>query len=496
MTTRLKFLIEFIVVLALCYFPLAYRIDALSIRQWDEARNAVHTVEMLQNHNYLVRTYQGVPETWEPKPPLLIWLQVISAKIFGLNELAIRFPVILACFMTVILLIIYFARFHNNRYIGYIAALVLVTSHGYIDRHIARTGDHDALLILLTTAIILHTYQLLISDKPRRSEFIGIAILFILAIYTKSAAIIMIIPGLFISVFVFKAGAGIFRNKWFYLSILLIILATGSYYIAREMIQPGYLKAVWEWELFPRYANTENRFDSGTFWYYANNIFKTRFTYWVWFLIPAVIILPFLIKDNGRKFFHFILLNTVILFIFLSSGSKGLWYDGPLFPFFAIIIAMFLHELFMNRLSLAASSKISERKKYWLKAISSVMLLALFVFPFYSIINKVSRSTEYPWDKEYFSMSYILRNPVVLESLPDPLKVVFEGYDAHLLFYVKAVNYNEKRERLISGNFSTVRPGDDIMISQQQVMDSITSRFNYRIISEHDPVKVIRILAP
>jgi len=347
---------------------------------------------------------------------------------------------------------------------------------------------------LFSTAIILHTYQLLISDRPRLSQFIGITLLFILAVYTKSAAIFIIIPGLFISVFIFKAGAKIFLNKWFYLSLLIFIIVTGSYYIARETIQHGYLKAVWEWELFPRYANTENRFDSGTFWYYFVNFFKTRYTYWIWFLIPANFLLPFLLKNNARRFFYFILLNEVMLFVILSCGSKGLWYDGPLFPIFAILNAMLLDELLIKRLSRASSGDLSDHRIYWRKAISYVCLLALFIFPYYSIIKKVSRSTEYPWDKEYFSMSYILRNQNMLESLPNPLKVVFEGYDAHLLFYIKAVNYMEKHERLMSGNFSTIKTGDDILISQQQVMDSITSRFNYRIIAEHDPVKVIRIL--
>lgn len=136
--------IELLLLFCICYFPLCFRIDALPVNQWDEARNAVNTVEMLQNHQYLVRYYAGEPETWETKPPLLIWLQVLSTKVFGINELALRFPVMMATFLTVALLVFFFHKNHQNRYLGYIASLILVTTDGYIDRHIARTGDHDA----------------------------------------------------------------------------------------------------------------------------------------------------------------------------------------------------------------------------------------------------------------------------------------------------------------------------------------------------------------
>jgi hypothetical protein len=246
---------------------------------------------------------------------------------------------------------------------------------------------------------------------------------------------------------------------------------------------------VWHWELFPRYANTENNFDSGIFWYYAINFFKLRYTYWIWFLLTSVIMLPFLLRGPLKSFYWYIVLNTGLIFIVLSFGSKGLWYDGPLFPLFAIIISVFIESV-LNKLM----DKVSNIQDWIIRWITVIILLAIMFIPYYAIIKKVTRTGEYPWDKEYFSMAYILRDSIMLESLPDPLKVVFEGYDAHLLFYVKAVNYQKKSERLVSGNFSTIRTGDDIIISQQQVMDSITARFNYRIIEEQEPVKVIRIL--
>lgn len=483
-------ILEFLVVIIACYFPLCYRIDALPINQWDEARNAVHTVEMLQNHNYLVRTYQGVAETWEPKPPLLIWLQLASSKIFGLNELAIRFPVMIATFLTVVMLILYFARFFNNRYIGYLSVLILVTSQGYIDRHIARTGDHDALLILITTAIILHFYILMHSGERMKSQFIGIAVLFVLGVFTKSIAVFFILPGLLFSCFAFGKAKKIFTNKWFYIALLIFIIPTAAYYISREIIQPGYLDAVWQWELFPRYANTENRFDSGTFWFYSENFFKSRYTFWIWFLMAAIIFLPFMLRHTARRFSLYLLLNTLILFIILSMGSKGLWYDGPLYPLFAIMIALFLDGI----LSIIRNISFKNiRIRRWLIGVLSFVLVILLTFPYNSILRKVSITKEYPWAREFYAMSYFLRDERALDTLPDPLKVVFEGYNAHLLFYAESRNYEAGRDRIQLTNLSGISAGDSILISQNHVMDSIRSHFNYEIIHDDGTVKEIRI---
>lgn len=262
---RLKFVIALILTIGLCYFPLCYKIDALSIRQWDESRNAVNALEMLHNHHFMVRYYDGMPENWETKPPLLIWLQVASMKVFGMNELAIRFPTLLATLATVFLLIFYFRR-DTPFYTGCIAALVLAASNGYIDRHIARTGDHDALLILFLLALIVLFFKYIKTAKPPNYLMPLMAFLFTLAVFTKSVAVLFIFPGLALNLFLFKSGKKLFKDPLFYFSAFTSLVVIGAYYVIREHLQPGYLSLVWH-EEFLRYTNPEGRFDSGTPWY-------------------------------------------------------------------------------------------------------------------------------------------------------------------------------------------------------------------------------------
>ncbi len=57
---------------------------------WDEINFAESAREMLVSGNYL-RVQIDFQPFWE-KPPLFFWLQVLSMKVFGVNEFAARFP--------------------------------------------------------------------------------------------------------------------------------------------------------------------------------------------------------------------------------------------------------------------------------------------------------------------------------------------------------------------------------------------------------------------
>ena len=57
---------------------------------WDEINFAEAAREMIVSKNYLTVQINYLP-FWE-KPPLFIWMQVLSMKIFGVNEMAARLP--------------------------------------------------------------------------------------------------------------------------------------------------------------------------------------------------------------------------------------------------------------------------------------------------------------------------------------------------------------------------------------------------------------------
>src|SRR5947207_2874623 len=57
--------------------------------------------EMIQSHQWLLPTNDGIPRL--QKPPLLYWLIIISFKLFGVNAAAARLPVALAVVASVAL---------------------------------------------------------------------------------------------------------------------------------------------------------------------------------------------------------------------------------------------------------------------------------------------------------------------------------------------------------------------------------------------------------
>ena len=72
---------------ALLFIPF---LGGVHLFDWDEINFAESAREMISSKDYLTVQINFIP-FWE-KPPLFIWMQVISMKLFGINEFAARFP--------------------------------------------------------------------------------------------------------------------------------------------------------------------------------------------------------------------------------------------------------------------------------------------------------------------------------------------------------------------------------------------------------------------
>ncbi|GAA4459223.1 ArnT family glycosyltransferase [Rurimicrobium arvi] len=73
-------------------------LGAVHLFDWDEINFAECAREMIVTKNYLRMQIDYQP--FFEKPPLFIWLQVLSMKLFGINEFAARFPNALAGMVT------------------------------------------------------------------------------------------------------------------------------------------------------------------------------------------------------------------------------------------------------------------------------------------------------------------------------------------------------------------------------------------------------------
>jgi len=153
---------------------------------WDESRLAVNALEMCENGNLLVTHFDGKPDMWNTKPPLVIWIQASFMKVFGYNKLALRLPSALAGLATVFLVFLFCKKNLSNEKLGYFASLVLITIPGYISNHVTRTGDYDSILTFFTTLSIFLIFIFSSKIKTENNRILYfIAFIFSLVVLTK-----------------------------------------------------------------------------------------------------------------------------------------------------------------------------------------------------------------------------------------------------------------------------------------------------------------------
>ncbi len=95
----------------LLFFPF---LGNVHLFDWDEINFAECAREMIRTRDYSLVQINFVP-FWE-KPPLFIWMQVISMKIFGINEYAARFPNAICGVVTLITLYRIGSKLYNDRF--------------------------------------------------------------------------------------------------------------------------------------------------------------------------------------------------------------------------------------------------------------------------------------------------------------------------------------------------------------------------------------------
>jgi 4-amino-4-deoxy-L-arabinose transferase-like glycosyltransferase len=183
-----------LLLVSLVGIPLFIHLEKLPIRIWDESRLAINAYEMYQSGNLLVTTFDGKPDMWNTKPPLMIWLQVLSMKIFGVRELSLRLPAALAGLFTVLFLFMFLKKRYAGFWPGFIASIILVTSYGYVNVHVTRTGDYDSLLVFCLTGCAFSFYNYFESGSLKQLRLSGLFLW--MGIMTKGIQGLLFMPGL------------------------------------------------------------------------------------------------------------------------------------------------------------------------------------------------------------------------------------------------------------------------------------------------------------
>lgn len=259
----------------------------------------------------------------------------------------------------------------------------------------------------------------------------------------------------------------------------------GGYYFLREKMQPGYLDLVWRYELGGRYGKTLN-IHSGPPEFYLMNLLKYRMGYWVLF-VPLSLILSFTSTDLRLKRIGAFSALCAVVYLFVVSGgqTKLEWYDAPAFPLLAITIAVGLLRIF----SLIENS---DRAKRWgALSFKIAFVFLIFLLPYYRICNKISKSSEYSWESEFFKVSYLFRNANREKVDINNHHLVYEDYHAHLNFYILALG--EKGVTVHETIWKELTIGDTAIVSQWPVLAKIDEKYTYATLQKDKNLYIIRI---
>jgi hypothetical protein len=161
----------------------------------------------------------------------------------------------------------------------------------------------------------------------------------VLGVYTKGIHGLLVLPGLLIYAAAVGRFKAVFRQRKVYAAAAMALLIIGTYYITREQLEPGYLHAVWENELFGRYAAV-NEGHSGNFLYYLATM--------RWWTVILICALPALFVTNGadkRVGVFTIIMAACYLLVISLSKTKLQWYATPVYPFLSLFTVVALRTL-------------------------------------------------------------------------------------------------------------------------------------------------------
>ncbi|MBL7836873.1 MAG: glycosyltransferase family 39 protein [Bacteroidetes bacterium] len=222
-----------IVIASVLFFPF---LGSVHLFDWDEINFAESAREMMLtgNYNQVQINFQGF---WE-KPPLFIWMQVLSMKVFGVNEFAARFPN--AIFGILTLLLIY--KVGRQNFKGHLAHWWVLSYLGAITpQFYFRTGLIDPVFNFFIFLSILQFYKVIKNSDTAYNANVH----FLMAgIYTGIAILCKGPVALLIGLLVMFSMVFAKRLVWFFNfgNLLIYLITTGivaSIWFLPETIQNG-----------------------------------------------------------------------------------------------------------------------------------------------------------------------------------------------------------------------------------------------------------------
>ncbi len=357
----------YIIIISAILFLIPF-LGSVHLFDWDEINFAESAREMIVTGNFS-RVQIDFHPFWE-KPPLFFWMQVLSMKLFGINEFAARFPNAVIGIFTLIIFYFLGKRFYDEKF-GFIWALAYLGS--FLPHIYLKSGIIDPFFnFFIFLSILFLAKSIRESGESRGFKYAFLAGISIgLATLTKGP-VGLLIAGISVLVYWstmrFKKISN-WKNILIFITSCLIIT---SLWFVPEMINNGF----WFIREFIKYQ--VDLFlkpvagHSGPIYYHFLVVFLGCFPI-------SILALPVIFRKNsgsneeGKYFLRWMLiLFWVVMILFSIVKTKIVHYSSLAYFPLSYFAAYFVYELVNSKNTL-------KRSLLWILIVTGTILSVLLI---------------------------------------------------------------------------------------------------------------------
>lgn len=313
---------------------------------------------MVESNNFSNLMFQGID--WLDKPHFPFWMIAISFKMFGVNTIAYKLPALLFYFMSVVYTYKLAKKFYDVE-VALIAILVLLTAQHTIMSNTDVRAEPYIMGLLMGSVY----HFCLLKEKFGWGNLVLASLFAACAVMTKGIYLLIPIGSAIIGDYLFKRDyKGLFQWRWVMAVILVAIFTLPEIYTLYIQFDLHPEKLVFHrhgisgihWFLwdsqFGRFNSTGFiKRDDGSIFFFVHTL--------LWAFAPWGILLYAALFISIRKIFKRIALaeyvtlsgSMVMLLIFSVSQFQLPFYTNILFPFFAIITAVYIRSVIVKNKS-------------------------------------------------------------------------------------------------------------------------------------------------
>ncbi|MBN1789851.1 MAG: glycosyltransferase family 39 protein [Bacteroidales bacterium] len=311
---------------------------------WDEINFAESAREMIATGDYLTVQINYIP-FWE-KPPLFIWMQVLSMKIFGISEFAARFPNAICGIASLLILYNSGRKLVDNRF-GLL--WVLFYAGSILPFFYFKSGIIDPWFNLFIFLGVLQIYRYFKTTEKSRYHAAGAGFFIGLAILTKGPVALLVFI-LTIAVFLLVKKFRVRMRFPDVLIFILILVFTGGFWFILQTLK-GKFSLIADFMIYQiRLFRTQDAGHGGFLLYHFVVLFAGVFP-------ASVFALPVLFgtrekSGRGKDFYLWMLiLFWVVLILFTIVRTKIVHYSSLCyFPLTFLAAWSFYHAASFTRL--------------------------------------------------------------------------------------------------------------------------------------------------